>query len=111
MLRGTILVLMLSGTSVLASASPHECKTQPTMSVNCSRASALVQVQVANCRKLGNVVLEVKDSAGRVLYREEGKAMTGELVRRLDKGVFPKGTHTLTILAKDLALSQAFTIE
>ena len=53
----------------------------------------------------------VDSEDGRVLYREEGKAMTGELVRRLDKGVFPRGTHTLTVVAKDFAITQRFTIE
>lgn len=55
--------------------------------------------------------MEIRDLNGRVLYHEEGKALTGELVRRLDKGVLPRGTHTLSILGKDLAVSQAFTVE
>lgn len=62
-------------------------------------------------RRIGKLVLEVRDQHGRTLYREEGKALTGELVRNLDKGVFPRGTLQLTVVAKDLAVSQQFTIE
>lgn len=81
------------------------------MNVVCMKSSALLQVQVDNCKKIGKMVLEIADANGRVLYREEGKAMTGELVRRLDKGILPRGTHTLTISTKDFVLSKPFTIE
>ena len=79
--------------------------------VQCTRASSLIQIEVASHRKIGAVSLEVKDRKGVTLYREEGKALTPELVRRLDKGVFPKGTHTLTVVARDFARTEAFTIE
>ncbi|MBK7946252.1 MAG: hypothetical protein IPJ85_13530 [Flavobacteriales bacterium] len=87
------------------------CESNAKLNVSCSRASAFVQVQVANCKKLGKLVLEVRDQQGRVLYREEGKAFTGDLVRRLDKGQLPRGTHVLSIVAKEVSLSQPFTIE
>lgn len=82
-----------------------------SLSVSCSRSSAFVQVHVAHARKLGKLVMEVRSQQGRVLYREEGKAFSGELVRRLDKGQLPRGTHTLSITSRELSLSQAFTVE
>lgn len=57
------------------------------------------------------VVMEVKDAQGRTLYREEGKAMQDELVRRLDKGILPRGEHNLVITTKDFTLSERFTVE
>jgi hypothetical protein len=99
----------------LSAAGPHsgpaDCKTTASLNVQCSRSSSLLQIQLGNCKKIGKVVLEIRDQEGRTLYREEGKALTGELVRRLDKGVFPRGTHTLTVTARDFAVAQVFTIE
>jgi hypothetical protein len=74
--------------------------------VQCPRNSGLLTLNVTSCRKIGNVVIEVRDANGRTLYREEGKAMTAELVRRLDRGSFPKGELTLLISARDLQLSE-----
>lgn len=82
-----------------------------TVFVDASRGSAFIHILVNNHRKIGNVAIEVKDISGRTLYREEGKAMTGELVRRLDKGLFPRGEHVITVTARDLAITQRFTIE
>jgi hypothetical protein len=87
------------------------CDSKAKLNVSCSRASAFVQVQIANCKKLGKLVMEVRDQQGRVLYREEGKAYSGDLVRRLDKGQLPRGTHVLSVLTKEVSLSQPFTIE
>ncbi|MBK7382907.1 MAG: hypothetical protein IPI81_06155 [Flavobacteriales bacterium] len=89
----------------------RHCDPKANMRISCSRASGMVQIQIDNCRRIGDVVMEIKDQRGRVLYREEGNARTGELVRRLDKGVFPKGTHTVSVQARDFAISQVFTIE
>lgn len=86
-------------------------KDDPRVTVQCARGSGLIQVSVSNHRKIGNVLLEVKDASGRVLYSEEGKAMTDELVRRLDKGLFPLGEKTLEVTARDFAISQRFVIE
>ncbi len=79
--------------------------------VECSSASALIQIQIQNHRKIGSVVLEIRDDKGRSLYREEGKASSTELVRRLDKGVFPNGEHTLTVSARDFSITQKLVIE
>ncbi|MDQ3100604.1 MAG: hypothetical protein M3R08_04400 [Bacteroidota bacterium] len=56
-------------------------------------------------------MIEIGDAAGRSLYREAGKAMSTELVRKLDKGVFPKGEHTLTVTAKDFSITQVLVVE
>jgi hypothetical protein len=84
---------------------------EATVFVEATRSSAFIHILINNHRKIGNIALEVKDLGGRVLYREEGKAMTGELVRRLDKGVFPKGEHTVTVVSRDFTITQRFTIE
>ncbi len=107
----TSAVAVLVSLSLSAFSGPGDCKTIPVMNVVCMKSSALLQVQVDNCKKIGKMVLEIADANGRVLYREEGKAMTGELVRRLDKGILPRGTHTLTISTKDFVLSKPFTVE
>lgn len=111
-LRRTLPVLGMSLGLLMASpvqaGEPHSAST---VKVECSRSSAFIQIQVLNHRRIGNVVLEVRDAQGRTLYREEGKALTEELVRRLDKGVFPRGQHTLTVTARDLVITQPFTIE
>jgi predicted polyphosphate/ATP-dependent NAD kinase len=111
-LRRKLPVLGMSMGLLMASpvqaGEPHSASS---VKVECSRSSAFIQIQVLNHRRIGNVVLEVRDAEGRTLYREEGKAMTEELVRRLDKGVFPRGQHTLTVTARDLSITQAFTIE
>ena len=82
-----------------------------TVTVECTIASPTIRIEVLNHRKIGKVLIEVRSEDGKVLYREEGKAMTHELVRRLDKGAFPKGGHTITVQAKDLAITQHFMIE
>lgn len=79
--------------------------------VECTRSSAFIQIEVNSDRKIGNVVLEVRDTEGRTLYREEGKALTAELVRRLDKGAFPRGVHTITVRSRDLDITQQFSID
>lgn len=79
--------------------------------VECSRSSAFVLVNITSFRRIGNICLEVQDGTGRTLYKEEGKALTSELVRRLDKGGFPRGAHTLVVTSKDFAITRAFTVE
>lgn len=103
----TALILVHPVASGAAPVSGNEA----TVFVEATRASAFIHILINNHRKIGNVALEVKDLEGRVLYREEGKAMTGELVRRLDKGVFPKGEHTVTVVSRDFTITQRFTIE
>ena len=108
--KALALATALMCSSMGATASP-EGNDPVNVKVQCTRASSLIQIEVASHRKIGAVSLEVKDRKGVTLYREEGKALTPELVRRLDKGVFPKGTHTLTVVARDFARTEAFTIE
>jgi hypothetical protein len=109
--RSSVMMVLLMAAAPKALAEGGGCDDQARLSVTCSRASAFVQVHLANCRKLGKLVLEVRDQQGRVLYHEEGKAFSGELVRRLDKGQLPRGTHVLSIAARDLSLAQPFTVE
>lgn len=105
-----VAILSLAASSVVHAANPG-CDRQPKFEVTNISGSGAISVSVVNCRKIGNVVLEVKDASGRTLYREEGKALTPELVRRLDKGIFPKGQHTLVITAKDFAVSKVLVID
>jgi hypothetical protein len=84
---------------------------QAQVSVQCSKASAFVHVSINSFRRIGVVTIEVRDERGVTLYKEEGKAMTGELVRRLDKGGFPPGSHTMVVTARDIAVEQVFTVE
>jgi hypothetical protein len=79
--------------------------------VESHKGSAFIMVQVLNHRKIGNVTIELRNEQGRILYKEEGRSMSDELVRRLDKGLFPKGGHTLTVVAKDFRITQEFTID
>lgn len=105
--------LLLMGASVTmcdVSASPGD-KEKARVSVDCSRSAGMIQVNILNHRKIGNVHMVVKDAQGKTVYIEEGKAMTEELVRRLDKGMFPKGDATLTVEARDFTITQTFTIQ
>lgn len=86
-------------------------KGEARVMVQASHASAFVHVSITSFRKIGKVLIEVKDADGRTLYREAGKALTPELVRRLDKNVFPKGALTLSVTARDFAITQRFTNE
>jgi len=79
--------------------------------VTCSRSSAFVSVSINSDRPIGKVVIEVVDEKGRTWYKEEGKALTPELIRRLDKGGFPKAAMTLKVTAKDFEVSRAFKVE
>ena len=81
------------------------------LNVEASKRSAFVTIALQHDRRIGPITLEVKDDQGRTLYREEGKAMQEELVRRLDKGILPKGEHTLFISTRDLKLSERFVVE
>jgi hypothetical protein len=107
-LSTALLVLVLQSP---AFASVPDGSDKSVVRVMCSKASALIQISVESHRKIGDVVLEVRNDAGRTVYREEGRAMSTELVRKLDKGVFPKGAHTVTVTAKDFTISQELVIE
>ncbi len=79
--------------------------------MECTRASGLIQLSILNHRRIGKVHIEVRDAKGALVYVEEGKAMAEELVRRFDKGLFPKGTATLSVKARDFDITQSFTIQ
>ncbi len=113
MRKRLLLVGMLSFSlmATRSTAASPGCDRKPNVQVMCSRSSALIDLNVTSCRKIGNVVIEVRDANGRTLYREEGKAMTAELIRRLDKGTFPKGQLTMTVTARDFSVAQPFTVE
>lgn len=79
--------------------------------VTCTRSSAFVSVSINSDHPIGRVVIEVVDQQGRTWYKEEGKALTPELIRRLDKGGFPKAAMTLRVTAKDFEVYRAFKVE
>jgi hypothetical protein len=108
-LTGSLLLSLLA--PPVSKAAAPGCTSTPRFDVTCNRGSGLLAFNVVNCRRIGNVVIEVRDAAGRTVYREEGKAMTAELVRRLDRGSFPKGELTLSVTAKDFAVSQRIVNE
>lgn len=111
-LRVPALALLVLTVPVLASASiTGNDGNEAKVAVMSSRSSALVNVSITSFRKIGKVLIEVKDKDGRTLYQERGKALTEELVRRLDKNVFPKGELTLSVTARDFAITQVFTVE
>jgi hypothetical protein len=113
-IRSFLAVLSIAA-SGLVDAAPRLDGSGPEggshLSVSASGSSAFVTIQLQHHRKIGMVVMEVKDGQGRTLYREEGKAMQDELVRRLDKGILPRGEHDLVITTKDFTLSERFTVE
>ncbi len=91
---------------------PKPCEgNSTTVSVDCQRGSGLIQINIQADRRIGKVQLVVKDASGKTMYVEEGKALTEELVRRLDKGMFPKGAATVTVESKDFSVTEAFTIQ
>ncbi len=100
-------VLLVSSLSVQAGSEDHGGSAR----VECSRSSGLIRLHLNAERRIGRVVLQIADADGRLLYREEGRALRNELVRVLDKGLFPKGEMVLTVKARDLELAQRFTIE
>jgi hypothetical protein len=113
-IRTALSIALLTVGSLVCAPQARAGEGSPNASrvtVESSRASAFVTISINHHRKIGTVTLEVKDSQGRTLYREEGKAMQDELVRRLDKGILPRGEHTVVITARDLALTERFTVE
>jgi len=107
-LGSVVAALFMLAAPALNASAPAE---KSSVSVECVKGSGLIQVNIENHRKIGNVVIEVRDAKGDVLYREEGKAMTGELVRRLDKGMFPNGPATVTVETRDFRITRAFEVK
>jgi hypothetical protein len=109
-LRTILFALLLSAVPAVQATSGLADGTT-RVDVTCSRSSAFVSVSINSYRPIGKVVIEVVDAQGRTWYKEEGKALTPELVRRLDKGGFPKAALTLKVRAKDFEVTRPFTIE
>lgn len=105
---GLFFVMLVTAVPAVAC---REGEAAAHIAVQCSRSSAFVNVNINSCRRIGKIIIEVVDTQGKVLYREEGKALTPELIRRLDKGGFPRGPLSLRVTAKDFQLSQDFTVE
>lgn len=108
-LRTGVLSTLLACTVLVSASDPPEREAR--LEVTCERRSAFVNVSINSYRKIGRVRIEVRDASGMVLYREEGKALTSELVRRLDKGGFPRGTLALFVQARDFQLERPFVVE
>ena len=104
----TLLMLLASAMPLLAGSGGED---KARVEVLTSRSSALINVNIHSFRKIGKVVIEVRSANGKTLYKEEGRALTHELVRRLDKGVFPKEELTLLVTARDFAITQVFTVK
>ncbi|MBX2979218.1 MAG: T9SS type A sorting domain-containing protein [Flavobacteriales bacterium] len=109
--RHILLAFMLTSVSVPSVAATPGGNEDATVMVHSSRNSGLIRINIQQPRKIGTVTLDVMDAQGRTWYREEGKAMTGELVRNLDKGILPKGELTLRVKSKDLDITQRFVVE
>lgn len=108
-LRMALLVLSIACGSFVPAATPPDGEAR--LEVACERRSAFVNVSINSFRKIGRVRIEVRNAQGLVLYCEEGKALTPELVRRLDKGAFPRGTHAVIVQARDFRLERPFTVD
>lgn len=76
------------------------------MHVEVSKGSAFMTLQLENHRKIGKVVILIRDVKGNLVYREEGKAMQEELVRRLDRRALPAGTLTVEVESRDMHITQ-----
>ena len=109
--RHILIAFMLAAASLPSVAAMPEGNDDATVMVHTSRSSGLIRINIQQPRKIGTVTLIVTDAQGRTWYREEGKAMTGELVRNLDKGILPKGELTLRVKSKDLDIMQRFVVE
>ena len=110
-MRQLLVISALALFSTTADARERKGEGDATLKVECTSTSAFINIQIDNSRRIGHVVIEVKDATGAVLYREEGRALADVLVRRLDKGVFPQGDLTLTVKARDMAITQVFTVK
>lgn len=106
-----VLLLVLLSSMAPAFAVPGDPGSKARVDVSCSRSSAFVNVSISSDRPIGKVVIEVVDASGRTWYKEEGKALTPELIRRLDKGGFPKSDLTLIVTSKDFEVSRPFKVE
>ncbi|HNR54757.1 MAG TPA: hypothetical protein PKJ19_06320 [Flavobacteriales bacterium] len=102
--------VLLSAAPAMAGNGP-EVDGSSSVKVDCERNSGVINVSIKHHRRIGKVHLVFRDAKGKTVYVEEGKAMTEELVRRFDKGMFPKGAATLSVQARDLNVTQTFTVQ
>lgn len=86
-------------------------KENATVRVECTRSSSLINISILHERRIGKVKITVCDTTGKVFYIEEGKAMKGELIRRIDKQGFAKGEMILTVEARDFHIVQRFVVQ
>ncbi|MCB0767369.1 MAG: hypothetical protein KDB95_09215 [Flavobacteriales bacterium] len=105
-----ILGALLSAAPLLAANGP-DVDGASSVKVECQRGSGMINVSIKHHRRIGKVHLVFRDAKGKTVYVEEGKAMTEELVRRFDKGMFPKGAATLSVQARDLDITETFTVQ
>ena len=96
-----VLTTMLLAAPVVVHAEGEHLAT-----VTVATTSSFLTVRVNSYRKIGKVTMVVRDAEGRCVYREEGKAMTDELVRVLDQRSLPKGELTVEVTARDLSITQ-----
>lgn len=109
-LRFAAVSALLFTTLATSAGKGRECAPNGALKVECSAASAFITLDIQHCRRIGNITIELLDASGRVVYQEEGKALSNVLVRRLDKGAFPQGELTLRITSRDLRITQLVTV-
>ncbi len=104
----SLMIALLIGGSATALPGGAE---KAAVRVETSKESSTIGIYINNHRNIGKVMLDIRNEAGQCVYHEEGKAQTTELVRKLDKKVFLKGSYTLTVTAKDLSITQVLVVE
>ncbi|MEO8066162.1 MAG: hypothetical protein ABI599_00575 [Flavobacteriales bacterium] len=109
--NGLLPSLFLIGLLVASAPVKAGGSEKATVHVECARSSSLINISIQHERRIGKVKIMVCDANGKVFYIEEGKALKGELVRRIDKQGFAKGEMTLTVEARDFHITQRFVVE
>lgn len=104
-------VCLLLGAGPSWAADSKKKEGSASVSVDCQHYSGLIKLSILSHRKIGKVHIEVHDSTGRLIYVEEGKAMTAELVRQYDKAMLPKGAASVRVRARDLDITKDFTVQ
>ena len=100
--------LLMAPAPVLAGAGGEG---KATVRVECTRSASLINIIVRHERRIGQVKILVCDAKGDVFYIEVGKAMTGEVVRRIDKLGFTKGGMIPTVGTRDFHITQRIVVE
>ena len=81
-----------------------------SLTVCAEPSSGLFTVKVASDKKIGNIRIQVRNSNGKVIYSEVGKAKTNEMVRYIDKSIFKKGEYKVEVFTKQFNMSQAYNV-